>query len=653
MDRIAQADAAAVRYRATTQERAEIEQRQRTGSTRVVATPEQVEARFSRLARVGQLLPETLLRAVTTGDSVDRTVLLERIIDASNDLQSANFLSRGARAARTVGRISEDRNGRRLPFGTGFLVGPRLLLTNNHVLPDRAAAAGSVLELNCETDLDDQPALIASYRLDPATLFRTDQELDYTLVAVAPAADGRPPGEEFGWNRLVWQQGKIVIGEAVNVVGHPMGRFKEVAVRNNALRNELEHFLHYTTDTEPGNSGSPVYNDQWEVVALHHSGVPRTDAEGNWLTHDGTRWRPQDGEAAVAWTANEGVRVSVLLTHLHAQPWTPADRLVLAELGGQALPPGAVLPAALPAAAGGGAGGGAVVEAVAAGAAGVTARRPPLDGVTHLVFLHGRSQQGKDPARLRAAWGAGLAGGLAAAGLRTVDPADVWFPFYGDVLAGLVDRREGVDTSTPVYEELVTEAALRAGMPTWPEADTREGIVDSLVGRLRRPLGWLAGRSGLDEAFIAAVFKDVAAYLDRPAVRAGVLDAVLGCVPTAGRMVLVSHSLGTVVAMDLLTRLPAGVQVDTLVTAGSPLGMDAVYKRLLAGGPHRPRQVGSWLNAWCAADAVAIGCPLRQVWGQDVTEVLTDNAKDRAHDIAEYLADARVASAVGHALRGG
>jgi hypothetical protein len=105
--------------------------------------------------------------------------------------------------------------------------------------------------------------------------------------------------------------------------------------------------------------------------------------------------------------------------------------------------------------------------------------------------------------------------------------------------------------------------------------------------------------------------------------------------------------------MDLLTRLPAGVQVDTLVTAGSPLGMDGVYKRLLAGGPHRPRRVGSWLNAWCAADAVAIGCPLGQVWGHDVTEVLTDNAKDRAHDIAEYLADARVASAVEHALRGG
>jgi endonuclease G len=662
MNRIAQANAAAVRYRGTKHERTEIEQRQRADNTRVVAAAAEVEARLSRLARVGHLPPEAFLRAVSTGDSVDRTVLLERIIDASNDLQAVSFLARGARAARTVGRVAEDHNGRRVPFGTGFLVGPRLLLTNNHVLPDPAAAGGCVVELNCETDMDNQPAAIAAYRLDPATLFLTDQELDYTLVAVAAAADGRLPGEEFGWNRLVWQQGKIVIGEAVNVVGHPMGRLKEVAIRNNSLRNELDKFLHYTTDTEPGNSGSPVYNDQWEVVALHHSGVPRTDARGNWLKPDGTRWQPQDGEAAVQWIANEGVRVSVLLTHLHTRPLTDAERQVLTELGSQARPPN-VSPApavTVPV------GPGAVVEVVTAGAGGAVglhARRPPLDGSTHLVFLHGRSQQGRDPTLLRAGWAAGLAGGLGAAGLPTVDPADVWFPFYGDALAGAVDGREALaDTSAALYEELVTEAAYRVGMPTTVETDPQEGIVDGLVGRLHRPLSWLANRSGLDEAFIAAVFKDVAAYLDRPTVRDLVLDTVLGCLPTGGRLVLVSHSLGTVVAMDLLTRLPAGLQVDALVTAGSPLGMDAVYKRLIIGGPHRPELVGSWLNAWCAADAVAIGCPLSQTWqalagpigqGRGITEVLTNNAKDRAHDIVEYLADARVARAVALGLRAG
>ncbi|MGJ3562248.1 hypothetical protein ACR6C2_44955 [Streptomyces sp. INA 01156] len=48
-----------------------------------------------------------------------------------------------------------------------------------------------------------------------------------------------------------------MIGEPVNIIGHPMGRLKEIAVRDNALQVRLDDFLHYRTDTEPGNSGSP------------------------------------------------------------------------------------------------------------------------------------------------------------------------------------------------------------------------------------------------------------------------------------------------------------------------------------------------------------------------------------------------------------
>ena len=69
------------------------------------------------------------------------------------------------------------------------------------------------------------------------------------------------------------------------------------------------------------------------------------------------------------------------------------------------------------------------------------------------------------------------------------------------------------------------------------------------------------------------------------------------------------------------------------------------------GGPHRPDRVREWLNAWCPADAVAIGCPLRDDWGDRLTEVITNNPKDRAHSIEEYLADRRVADAIGASLR--
>jgi endonuclease G, mitochondrial len=192
-------------------------------------------------------------------------------------------------------------------------------------------------------------------------------------------------------------------------------------------------------------------------------------------------------------------------------------------------------------------------------------------------------------------------------------------------------------------------AGLR-GEDEAPEV-TESRLAGSVVSRMQRQLTWLANRSGLDDLVIARAFRDVAAYLDVPDLRSRVLDEVLTTVPERGPVVLVCHSLGTVVGMDLLQRLPRDVEVRALVTAGSPLGMDSVHRRLLAPGPHLPDHVGSWLNAWCSADAVAIGCPLAGRWGRRVVEVTTDNPKDRAHDIEEYLADGRVARSIGEALR--
>lgn len=662
MDQTDQIQAAAHRHRAATGQREKLERRQRKEGTHVVDTPEQVEARALRLVRSGQLPPEAVLAAVPDEDVVERHVVLERIIAGASELQPVNFLPRGVRAARTIARISLRQRGRLVPFGTGFLVAPRLLLTNNHVLPDAAVAGDSVAEFNCELDLDDAFGKLAEYALDPQTLFLTDEHLDYSLVAVRSGTNGRAPGEEFGWNRLLMQQGKIVTGEPVNVVGHPMGRMKEIALRNNELLQQLDDFLHYKTDTEPGNSGSPVFNDQWEVVALHHSGVPRTDAEGNILKPDGSRWRRQDGDAAIDWVANEGARVSVLLGHLDQRSLSEVEQRVVDELGMDALASGpspapVVETPARPSPVA------AVSSARTTQEAGVRGPRAALGADTQLVYLHGRSQQGKNPRLLRAAWTAGLNRGLAEGERPPIDAAHAWFPFYGDAFADALDageRSAPIDGEVEVaealaprdasarqlYETMIAEAAERAGMPAdlaagEPAAD--ENLLSRIVGGLQGQLSWLASRSGLDDLVIAAAFRDVAAYLDRDAIRKLVLDSVLDAVPRSGRIVLVSHSLGTVVAMDLLTRLPDDVEVVRLVTAGSPLGMDSVFTRLLSGGPRHPERVGAWLNAWCAPDAVAIGCPLRDDWGSGVREVVTNNHKDRAHDIAEYLADPRVA----------
>ena len=57
-------------------------------------------------------------------------------------------------------------------------------------------------------------------------------------------------------------------------------------------------------------------NDQWNVVALHHSGVPKKDDKGNVLTHDGSIWTPDMGDDAINWISNEGIRISAIIEQL-------------------------------------------------------------------------------------------------------------------------------------------------------------------------------------------------------------------------------------------------------------------------------------------------------------------------------------------------
>ncbi|MGD8453561.1 MAG: phospholipase D-like domain-containing protein [Phycisphaerae bacterium] len=258
---------------------------------------------------------------------------LERVL-GTNDLMGVAFLSSGLRAARTVGRIWIGvAAGRPQGYGTGFMVSPRLLLTNNHVLGDRELARKSLVEFDYELGDDGRIRASTCFAFDPATFHLTDRALDYALVAVQPAPlNGNTQLAEIGWNRLIEEQGKAIAAQWLNIVQHPNAEPKQLVLRENQLIDVLEQFLHYRSDTSPGSSGSPVYNDRWEVVALHHSGVPDRTAAGDLKAIDGQVWRPEMGEQRVKWIANEGARISRVVAHLRQQAMSAAELRLFEEI---------------------------------------------------------------------------------------------------------------------------------------------------------------------------------------------------------------------------------------------------------------------------------------------------------------------------------
>jgi endonuclease G len=242
----------------------------------------------------------------------------ERIIQG-NELQDVNYLARGARAAEAVARVAmREPNGRLAGYGSGFLVTPKLFLTNHHVLPTQESSLRSAAEFRFERDIASRLLDPVSFDFAPGNFFFTSEALDFTVVAVAPTSDrDGSPLATFGYLPLVETLGKVVQGEWLTIVQHPNGERKQVCVRENQLIRIQDDVVWYSTDTLGGSSGSPVFNNDWIVVGLHHSGVPERNAEGRIQTIDGRDWDEQrDGEDKIKWCANEGIRVSRIVQTL-------------------------------------------------------------------------------------------------------------------------------------------------------------------------------------------------------------------------------------------------------------------------------------------------------------------------------------------------
>jgi hypothetical protein len=206
--------------------------------------------------------------------------VLEKII-GENTLRPIAFLEQGVKVARSVVYIKVQSIQKRLS-ATGFLVSEDLLLTNNHVLPSRDLLKDSIFRFNYQDDFLGYAQPCEEYLAKLNGFFYTNQELDYSLVQL-----DNFPGKQWGY--LPLSSRKLEKKERVNIIQHPAGRSKEVSFQNNFVEYIDKKIVQYVTSTLNGSSGSPVLNDAWEVVALHHAGgnLPEPITQRRYFRNEG------------------------------------------------------------------------------------------------------------------------------------------------------------------------------------------------------------------------------------------------------------------------------------------------------------------------------------------------------------------------------
>jgi V8-like Glu-specific endopeptidase len=218
-----------------------------------------------------QTLPPDEFRPIPPRDGVGRDGGTDEVIIGVRNLRNVAWLARGVQLAAAVGRIlingNEDDG-----TGTGFLVGEDLFLTNHHVLRDEQEALGSVVQFNYQRSWTGQLEAARKFRI--IGFERSNEELDYTLVRIE-----RKPGNIYGWLDPS-DHAEADAGDAVFIVQHPRGAPKQIAIGDNRVTSVFGSRLQYTTDTEKGSSGSPVFNSDWQLVGLHHKGGELTGPNG-------------------------------------------------------------------------------------------------------------------------------------------------------------------------------------------------------------------------------------------------------------------------------------------------------------------------------------------------------------------------------------
>jgi V8-like Glu-specific endopeptidase len=183
-------------------------------------------------------------------------------------------LRRGLERANSVCKITfADRPP--AESGTGVLISPDLVLTNYHVLSRKEGADLNAIAQAAQFEFgyvstqfgeSTRTQIVKAAAPEPVVAASPIEKLDYALIRLSP-------GEDFTIKPVPLNvTDQLAPRSPLNILQHPEGEKMKVSLSNNGVvkTNEARGLVLYVNPAKRGSSGSPCFDDDWKLVALHH-----------------------------------------------------------------------------------------------------------------------------------------------------------------------------------------------------------------------------------------------------------------------------------------------------------------------------------------------------------------------------------------------